>query len=51
MKCHRTKTHTFAGRSKPPADQSQPKSVSGQPGKDIFKNALRATKKEKDKLL
>ena len=30
----------------PPADQSQPKSVPAQPGKEIFKNAPRATKKK-----
>jgi len=32
----------------PPANQGQSKSVPAQPGKEIFKNALRATKK-KDK--
>ncbi|MDY0240119.1 MAG: DNA mismatch endonuclease Vsr [Bacteroidales bacterium] len=35
-------SHTLAGRSKLPADQSQPKSVPAQPGKAIFKNAPRA---------
>jgi len=39
-------SHTLAGRSTPPASQSQPKSVPAQPEKEIFKNAPRATEKK-----
>jgi len=38
----------LAGRSKPPADQSQPKSVPAQAGKEIFKNAPGAIKREQN---
>lgn len=39
-------SHTLAGCSKLPPDQSQPKSLPAQPGKAIFKNDPCATEKK-----
>lgn len=43
-----SQSHTLAGRSKQPTSQNQPKSVPALPGKEIFKNAPRSTKKKDD---